>query len=104
MAWKFKFCLIFKGSCLKQNKNSTFTPPNIINLFIVYKWYTWPRDLSSGFTLEDSLFEGVTLAKNADPDTYVYPGYGIKFDLRSEFSLTDGSVCKNFIFSGVDMS
>ena len=32
------------------------------------------------------------LAKNADPDKYVYSGYGIRFDLRSEFSLHDGSV------------
>ena len=30
------FCLIFKGSVLKQKK-ATFTPPNIINFFIVYE-------------------------------------------------------------------
>ena len=27
------FCLVFKGSCLKQ-KNATFTPPNIINFLL----------------------------------------------------------------------
>ena len=36
------------------------------------------------------------MAKNADK--YVYSGYGIKFDLRSEFSLG-----KNVILFGVDM-
>ena len=30
------FCLIFKGSVLKQKK-TTFTPPNIINFFIAYE-------------------------------------------------------------------
>ena len=44
------------------------------------------------------------LAKNADPDKYVYSGYGIGLDSRSEFSLTDGSVGKNIIIFEVDMS
>ena len=42
--------------------------------------------------------------KNADPDKYKYSGYGIGFDLRSEFSLPDGSMGKNVIIFGVDMS
>ena len=61
------------------------------------------------FTLKDCLFGGVKLAKNVDPDKLVYilviyTGCGIGFDLRSEFSLPDGSAGKNFIFFGVDMS
>ena len=44
------------------------------------------------------------LTKNADPDKYVYSGYGIGFNLCWEFSLTDGSVDKNIIIFGVDMS
>ena len=47
---------------------------------------------------------GAKLAKNADPDKYVYTGYGIGFDLRSEFSLPGGSIGKNFIIFGADMS
>ena len=38
------------------------------------------RRLKFGFTLKDCLFGGVKLAKNADPDKYVYSGYGIVFD------------------------
>ena len=48
---------------------------------------------------------GAKLARNADPDKYLYSGYGNRFDSRSDFSWTDdGSVGKNFIIFGVDMS
>ena len=60
---KFKICLIFIGSCLKTN--TAFTP------------------LNSHFTLKDFLFGGVKVTKNADPDKYVYTGYGSGFNLRS---------------------
>ena len=46
------FCLIFKGSYLKQ-RNETFTSPNRINIFIVYKLDTWPHGSNSDFTLND---------------------------------------------------
>ena len=61
------FCLIFKGTCLKQ-RNATFTPPNIINLLIAYECDTWWRYLNTDFTLKDCLFGGVKLAKIADSD------------------------------------
>ena len=50
------------------------------------------------------MFGGVKLAKNADMDKYVYSGYGMEFDSRSEFSLLDGTVGKNVIIFGVHMS
>ena len=43
-----------------------------------------------------------SLAKNADPDKYIYTGYVIGFDSRPECSLLDGSVGKNVIVFGVD--
>ena len=49
------------------------------------------------FALKDCLFGGVKLRKNADPDKYVYIGYGIRFDSRSESSLPDDSMGKNVI-------
>ena len=91
------FCLVFKGSCLKQ-KNATDTPPNRIIFFIVYELDTWSQDLNSDFTLKYCLFGGVKLAKNADPDKYVYSRYGIGFNSCSEFSLLDGGVGKMFLF------
>ena len=94
------FCLIFKGSCLKQQK-ATYTHPNIIIYFIVYELDKWSQDLNSDFTLRDCLFQGVTLAKNADLVNYVYNGYSAGFNLHSEFSLPDGSVGKNVIIFGL---
>ena len=52
----------------------------------------------SDFTLKYCLFGGVKLAKNADPDKYIYSGYGIGFDFRSEFSLPDGGLVKMLLF------
>ena len=44
------------------------------------------------------------LNKNADPDKYKYNGYSIGFDSCSEFPFTDGSIERNVIIYGADMS
>ena len=44
------------------------------------------------------------LAKTADPDKYVYSGYGIGFKLHSLFSLPHFDWDKNVIIFGVDMT
>ena len=54
--------------------------------------------------MKNCLFEGVRLVKNTDPCKYVHSGYGIGFDSHSELLLPDGSVGKNLIIFGVDMS
>ena len=72
--------------------------------FIVYELNTRSGDFNSDFTLKDCLFGGVKLAKNVDPDKYMYSGYGTGFNSRSEFSLPNVSVNKNVIIFGVDMS
>ena len=54
--------------------------------------------------MKDCLFGGVKLAKNADPDKYVYSGYGIGFDSRSVFSIPHGSMGKNVTIFEIDMS
>ena len=96
---------IFKKKLLKKKKTTTtYTPNNRINFLIVYELDTQSQDLDSDFTLKDSLFGGFKLAKNADPNKYIYTGYGIGFNSHSEFSLHDGSMGKKVITSGVDMS
>ena len=67
---------------LKANKRNLYSR---IHFFIVYKLDTGSRDLNTDFTLKDCLFGDVKLAKNNDQDKYVYTGYGIGFNLRSEF-------------------
>ena len=92
--------LKFKGSCLKQDK-ATFTPKNVVNLFVVFELDTWSQDLSTDFTLNNYLFGSVKLTKNVDPDKYKYSGYGTGFDSRSLFSLPNFDWGKNVIIFGV---
>ena len=40
-------------------------------------------------TLKDCLFGNVKMTKNADPNKYSYSGYGIGFDSRSFFSVSN---------------
>ena len=71
---------------MKQD-TATFTPRNVVKLFIVYELVTWSRDFNTKFTLGDCLFGAVTLTKNADPDKSGYTDYVIGFDLCSSFSI-----------------
>ena len=50
------------------------------------------------------LFGVVKLAKNADPNKYLYSAYGIGFDTCIEFSLLDGSVGQSVVIFGAGMS
>ena len=56
------------------------------------------------YILKDFLFGAVKLTKNADLDKYKYSGCSIGFDLRSEFLSSDGSIGKNVIIVGDEMS
>ena len=62
------------------------------------------KELNTDFTLGSCLFRSVKLTKNADLDKYKYSVYGKRFDSRSEFSLPDGTMRKNVIIFGADMS
>ena len=105
MVWySYKIRLKFKGSCLKQEDQATFTSKNVVNFFVVYELVSWPRDLNTDFTLGGCLFGGVKLTKNADPNKYSYIGYGIGFGTRGQYSLPDGSVGQNVVIFGIDMS
>ena len=67
-------------------------------MFISYELATWSRDLNKDFVPDNCFFGAVKLTNNVDPDKYGYSGYGIGFDLRSQFSWSDGSLGKNVIF------
>ena len=51
--------LEFKGSCLKQEE-ATFTPNNVVNLFITYELDRWSQNLNTDFTLKDCFFASVS--------------------------------------------
>ena len=57
------------------------------------------------FTLGNLLFGAFKLTKNADSDICFYSEYGVGFDARESFSLTDDSEFgKNAIIFGADVS
>ena len=58
----------------------SFTPGNVVILFIIHELDTRSRDINADSTLHDCLFEAVKLTKNADPDKYGKSGYSIGFD------------------------
>ena len=79
----------FSGHCLI---NKLPDSGKVINLYNSYTLDPRPRDLNTGFSLNNSLFGSVKLTKNPEPDKYVYSGYGIGFDSCSEFWLTDDTL------------
>ena len=91
----------FNRQCLINNIS---IPKKVINLDISYTLNPWLKNLNTDFTLNNCLFGSVKLTKNADPDKYKYSGYGIGFHSRSEYLFTDGSMGKNVIIFGADMS
>ena len=50
------------------------------------------------------IFGSVKLTKNADPDKYKYSNCSIGFDSHSKILFTDGSMGRNTIAFGADMS
>ena len=77
----------------------------MVNIYIVQEITLWPVNVGKDFPLGSSLFGAVKLIKNSDPDKYKYSGYGIGFDARARFYLSNGSgFGKNVIIFGTDMS
>ena len=77
----------------------------MLNIYVVYEINLWPFNVGKDFALGNSLFGAVKLTKNTDLDKYKYFGYGIGFDARGRYSLSDGSgFGENGIIFGDDMS
>ena len=76
----------------------------MVEFFVLYELDSWPRDLSTDFTLGGCLVGDVKLTKNAYLYKYPYSSYGTGFDTQIEYSLRDSSVNKNVIIFGGDMS
>ena len=92
----------FTGSCLKQSSH-IFTLKKVVNIYIVYELAASSSHTSDP-TIKNSLFDAVTLTRNADIEKYRYSGYGIGFDRRSSFSFPSGGFGHNVLIFGADMS
>ena len=74
----------FYECCLKQNK-VTFDYGKIVNIYIKYeiiKVANINGNRNSNLTIQNALFEPVSLTKNVDIDKYRYSGCGIGIDRR----------------------
>ena len=85
-----------------MNFNGHISKKVIDILYISYTLAPQLRNLNADFTLNNCLFGSVKLTENADIDKY--SRYNIGFDSRSEFSLPDGSMGRNVIVFGADLS
>ena len=68
-----------------------FTHKSVVNIYILSDIDSWSIIQGADLALGNSLFGAFRLIDNADPDKYKYSGYGIGFDARRSFSLSDGS-------------
>ena len=75
------------GLIILEQDKAPFTPNIVVNLYNVYEWNRWSKELNAEFefTLKDCLLGYVKIAINADPDKSSYSGYGIGFDSCSHF-------------------
>ena len=91
----------FNGQCLIKN---IFIPKKVINIHIFYTLGPQLRNLNIDFKLSNCLLGSLKLTENTYLDKYIYTGYGIGFDSCGEYSLIFGSIGKNVIIFGVDLS
>ena len=85
---------------------------NVVDIYIVYKLDPLASTRDKSFTIQNALFGGMQITKNAtDNDKNNYKGYGICFDERSEFghTITEGgrahkTDARNVLVFGADMS
>ena len=96
-----KIRLRFNKSILKQDK-ITYNHGKIINIYIVYE-ISKSYNISNCPRLESNLFGAVKLTKNPGVDEYKYPGYGVGFDRKGQFSFGNG-YGRNVIIFGVGMT
>ena len=87
------------GAYFKQTKLIHPNNNNVINIYIVYK--TEPIFRLSDYTVQNALFGGVKITKNAtDTSKHKYEGYGICFDEGGTFS-KGGINGRNVLIFGV---
>ena len=92
----------FNGHCLINSNISV--PKKVINMYISYALGEYQRYLNTDFSIATCLFGSLELTESTDPNKYKYSGYGLEFNSRSKVSFTDGSMGKNVIIFGADMS
>ena len=93
---KFDGCYFKQTILVKPNDNK------VINVYIVYKLHPISRFRSDTYTVQNALFGGVKITKNAtDTSKHKYEGYGICFDEGGMFSMGNINNGRNVLLFGV---
>ena len=58
----------------------------IVNLYIVYDLYAWPRNPTTNFKCKNCLFGTANIVKDSDKENYLFSGYGVTFDTEGSWS------------------
>ena len=88
-----------KDLAVEQNNYLT----KIVNVYIVYDLYAWPRNPTNNFKFKNCLFGTTGIVKNSDKEKYVYSGYRITFDSAGSWSF-DNDTDRYVKVYGVDNS
>ena len=100
------FVMFSKGAdFFQQDKSNVIAAKSIVNICIVYKLST--KSISSSNGLKNCLFCATEVKKSnntTDPQKWQYDGYGFAFGRTGQFTHNDGSLARNIIIFGADLS
>ena len=101
-----EYVIFSKGAdFFQQDKSSVIAAKSIVNIYIVYTLST--KSISSSNALKNCLFGATEVKKTnytTDPQKWQYSGYGLAFDRTGQFTHNDGSLARNIIIFGADLS
>ena len=101
--------VLFSGNYIQQDIIAI--PNNVIHIYCVYELDPIDFSRNNKFTIQNALFGGIEITKNANTSKYKYRGYDICFDgseefthVRKEGNFNHTMSARNVIIFGADMS
>ena len=84
-----KIGIQFSDTALVIEQNDWTT--KAVNACIVNDLDNWPKTALRNFALKIAFFDAMNIAKNSDKSKWMYSGYGIAFDGKSEWNFVNNS-------------
>ena len=91
-----------KESFFERKKENIIKSRSIVKIYIVYSLSK--KTINSDNVLKNCLFGATKVTKpgdTTDTDKYIYSGYGLGFDSKSQFTHPQGGMARNIIIFGV---
>ena len=96
---KYRIGIKFDKDPLTAEENNYLS--KIVNFYIVYELYNWPRNPTNNFNFKKCLFGATSKVKKSDKEKYAYSGYWITFNSISSWSFYN-DYARNVIIFGAD--